>query len=284
MGDVSDNYQDVNRAAWDERAAAHAASPDYRFEQFRTDPTYLSDVVRFDLPRLGSIAGLRGVHLQCHIGTDTIALARLGAQMTGLDFSSASLAEARRLAAELGHDIDFVEAELYAATDALEQGSFDLVFTGIGALGWLPDITRWAAVVAGLLAPGGRLFLREGHPILFALADPRPDGLLVVEYPYFEHAEPSVWDEPGTYVETDTEFQHTLTHEWNHGMGEIVTALLSAGLTITALEEHDSVPWNALEGYMELLPDGEYRLTDRPGRLPLSYTLQAVKPREVPAL
>lgn len=275
---MADSYQDINRVSWDERAPAHAASPDYKFDEFRADPGYISDVVRFDLPRLGSIDGLRGVHLQCHIGTDTISLARLGAHMTGLDFSPAALAEARRLAEELGHDIEFVEADLYSAPDVLPQGTFDLVFTGIGALGWLPNIQNWAKVVADLLAPGGRLFLREGHPVLFSLADPRPDGLIAIEYPYFEQIEPLEWDEPGTYVSTDTEFTHTVTHEWNHGMGEIVTALLDAGLTITALVDHDSAPWNALDGYMELGPDGEYRLTDRPERLPLTYTLQAVKP------
>ncbi|MFI5428089.1 class I SAM-dependent methyltransferase [Aeromicrobium sp. UC242_57] len=262
-----------------ERACCPAcAVADYKLDEFRNDPAFISDVVRFDLPRLGSVAGLRGVHLQCHIGTDTISLARLGAQMTGLDISPTALAEARRLADELGHDVDFVEAALYAAPDVLPAGQFDLVFTGIGALGWLPDIRRWATVVADLLAPGGRLFLREGHPILFATADPRPDGLITIEHPYFEHDEPTVWDEPGTYVATDTQFEHTVTHEWNHGLGEIVTSLLDAGLTITGLDEHDSAPWNPLEGYTELLPNGEYRLTDRPGRFPMTYTLQAVKP------
>lgn len=276
---MAHDYVDVNRANWDERAPAHVRSADYAVEKFRADPAYISDVVRFDLPRLGSIEGLRGVHLQCHIGTDTISLARLGAQMTGLDFSPASVAEARRLAAELGHDVDFVEAELYAATEVLPRHAYDLVFTGIGALGWLPDIRRWADVVAALLAPGGRLFLREGHPVLFSLADVGPDGRLVIDHPYFEHPEPTVWDEPGTYVETDADFQHTVTHEWNHGLGEIVTALLDAGLTITGLVEHDSVPWDALPGQMERLPTGEYRLMDRPSRLPHTYTLQAVKPR-----
>ncbi len=275
---MAHDYVDVNRANWDERAPAHVQSADYAVERFRADPEYISDVVRFDLPRLGSVEGLRGVHLQCHIGTDTISLARLGARMTGLDFSPASIAEARRLAAELEHDVDFVEAELYAATEVLPQQAYDLVFTGIGALGWLPDIRRWAEVVAGLLAPGGRLFLREGHPVLWSLADVGPDGKLVIEHPYFEHPEPTVWDEPGTYVESDADFQHTVTHEWNHGLGEIVTALIDAGLTITGLVEHDSVPWEALEGQMERLPNGEFRLADRPGRLPHTYTLQGVKP------
>ena len=128
------------------------------------------------------------------------------------------------------------------------------MFTGIGALCWLPDIRRWAQVVAALLKPGGRLFLREGHPMLWSIGDPRPDGLLVVEFPYFERPEPTVFDEPGTYVETDHEFVHTTSADWNHGLGEIVTALLDAGLSLTMLVEHDSVPWNAFPGLMEQLP------------------------------
>jgi SAM-dependent methyltransferase len=268
---------DLNRASWDERAPAHAASPDYAFDRFVADPKFLSDVVRFDLPRLGDISGLRGVHLQCHIGTDTISLSRLGARMTGLDFSPAALAEARRLAAATGTEVDFVESDLYSAPDVLDRASYDLVFTGIGALCWLPDITRWAGVVAALLRAGGRLFLREGHPMLWTLADPREDGLIVVEYPYFETVQPTVFDEGGTYVATDVEFQHNVTHEWNHGLGEVVTALLGEGFEITMLEEHDSVPWEALPGQMEQLPDTEWRLADRPWRLAHSYTLQAVK-------
>ena len=167
------DYQAVNRAIWDERAPAHAASPDYAVDRFVADPEFLSDVVRFDLPRLGDITGLRGVHLQCHIGTDTVSLARLGARMTGLDFSAPALEAARLLAAQTGSDTDFVQADVYSAVDLLGRESFDLVFTGIGALCWLPDIRRWAAVVAGLLRPGGRLFIREGHPMLWALEDAR---------------------------------------------------------------------------------------------------------------
>jgi SAM-dependent methyltransferase len=272
-----EDYAELNRASWDERAPAHAASPGYAVERFASDPGYLSEVVRFDRPRLGDIAGLRGVHLQCHIGTDTVSLARLGADMTGLDFSPASLAQARRIAGLAGADVRFVEAEVYGAAGALGPEPFDLVYTGIGALCWLPDIVRWARVVAGLLRPGGRLFLREGHPMLWALDDARPDGLLAVEYPYFERGEPLVVDEGGTYVETDVVFTHNRTHEWNHGLGEIVTALMSAGMDLTGLTEHDSVPWEALPGQMERIGGGEWRLADRPWRLPHTYTLQAVR-------
>jgi SAM-dependent methyltransferase len=159
----------------------------------------------------------------------------------------------------------------------LGSGGFDLVFTGIGALCWLPSVQRWAQVVASLLRPGGRLFIREGHPMLWTLAEPRPDGLVVVDFPYFERDEPLVWDEAGTYVATDAVFVHNLTHEWNHGLGETVTALMNAGLTITGLAEHDSAPWDALPGQMEEIGGGEWRLTDRPWRLAHSFTLQAVR-------
>jgi SAM-dependent methyltransferase len=272
-----DQYAELNRASWDERAPAHAASTYYALSQFIEDPSFLSDVVRFDLPRLGDIRGLRGVHLQCHIGTDTISLARLGAEMTGLDFSPAALAEARELSARCGTAVEFVESELYEAPNTLGAEAFDLVYTGIGALCWLPSIARWADVVAGLLRSGGRLFLREYHPMFWSVGDPRPDGLLVLEHPYFERDEPLVFDDPGTYVETSVSFQHNVTHEWNHGLGEIVTALLDRGLELTMLVEHDSIPNDTLEGVMEEIGNGEWRLIDRPWRLPHSYTLQAVK-------
>ena len=268
----------INRALWDERAPVHAASPDYNVHRYAAEPDFISDVVRFDQPRLGSIEGLDGVHLQCHIGTDTVSLARLGARMEGLDFSPPALVEARRLAGLAGVDVTFHEGDLYDAPDILGRERFDLVFTGIGALCWLPSIGRWAAVVAALLRPGGRLFLREGHPVLWSLAENRPE--LVIEHPYFEQVEPSVWDgPPGTYVSTDATLVNGASHEWNRGLGEIVTALLDHGLRLTGLEEHRSAPWEALPGLMTYdAAIDEWRLTDRPDRLPLTYTLQAVRP------
>jgi SAM-dependent methyltransferase len=236
----------------------------------------LSEVVRFDLPLLGDVHGLVAVHLQCHIGTDTISLARLGATMTGLDFSGAAIAEARRLSAACGTPVDFVEADVYDAADALPPESFDLVFTGIGALCWLPDIRRWAKVVGELLRPGGRLFIREAHPVLWSI-DERHSDQLVIGYPYFERIEATVEEDPGTYVATDADFTDNVTHSWNHGLGEIVTALLDAGMQITGLTEHDSVPWEALPGQMEQVDLGEWRVSDRPWRLAHSYTLQAIK-------
>ncbi len=268
----------INRANWDERAAAHAASPDYAVERFVSDPAYLSGEVRFDRPRLGDLTGVRGVHLQCHIGTDTVSLARLGAQMTGLDFSAPALEQAALLATRAGAEIEWAQAELYGAPSVLPAGAFDLVYTGIGALCWLPDIRGWAQVVAELLRPGGRLFLREGHPMLWTLQHDRDDDLLVVDTPYFEQPDPLVLHDGGTYVETDAEFATTTTADWNHGVGELITACFDAGLQLTAFEEHDSAPWPALPAESLVRDElGEFRLRDRPSRLPMTYTLQATK-------
>jgi SAM-dependent methyltransferase len=275
------DYLDTNRANWNDRASVHATrtpGSGYGVQRYIDDRALLSDVVRFDRDRLGDIAGLRAVHLQCHIGTDTLSLARLGARVTGLDFSPVALAEARALVADSGDAVDFVESDVYGAADVLEPASFDLVYTGIGALCWLPRIGEWAEVVASLLKPGGRLFLREGHPILWAM-DETLDDDLHLRFPYFEQTQPLEWDDDSSYVATERPLTATKTYEWNHGLGEIVSALLDAGLALTMLVEHDSVPWEALPGQMLERPDGEYALDARAGVAPLSYTVQAVKAR-----
>ena len=268
----------LNLENWNERAAPHAASGDYGVERFVADPSFLSDVVRFDLPRLPPLDGLDGLHLQCHIGTDTLSLARLGARMSGLDFSPAAIEQAGLLAERTATDIRYVQARVDQALDVLPAGAFDFVFTGVGAICWLPSIADWAATVAQLLKPGGRLFLREGHPMLLAIDEQITDRL-AVRYPYFETVEPEVFDEPGTYVTTDHVFQSTRSASWNHGLGELITALHTAGMRIELFEEHRSVPWQALPGRMTLGDDGEYRLDEGADLLPLTYSLHAVKDR-----
>ena len=294
MTSESADYLAINRANWDSRAPIHAQN--YGIERLLEDPTALSQVVTFDVPRLGDIAGLDVVHLQCHIGTDTLSLHRLGGHVTGLDLSPASLAEARKLAEQAGANIDYVESDVYSAPEALGGRQFDLVYTGIGAIGWLPDIRRWAGVVSAVLRPGGRLFIREGHPVLWASvvvplgADPidraqQPSitgagrETVALELPYFEQEQGMAWHEEATYAGTDL-VACPDTLEWNHGLGEIITALLDAGLQLTSLTEHDSVPYAALPGLMDFdEATGEYRLSDRPERLPASYTLTAVNGR-----
>lgn len=271
--DVAD-YQQINKANWNSRVPHHEKG--YELHEFTDDPQHISRVVQFDVPRLGEIAGLRGVHLQCHIGTDTVSLARLGARMAGLDFSGPALEVAARLAADCGQQIDFVESDVYAALDSLPTGEFDFVFTGIGALCWIPDAADWAKVVAGLLKPGGFLFIREGHPMLWTLADPRPDGLVVIEFPYFE-TEGTVFSEEHSYVEHAGVLDSPTLVSFNHSLSEIFNALWSAGLTVTLFEEHQSVPWNPLGDAMVDDEMGEFRLRENPERLAATFTLRAVK-------
>lgn len=269
------DYVSVNRANWDARVPHHVKG--YDLDHLRGDPHALSSVVSFDQARLGSLEGLDVVHLQCHIGSDTVSLARLGARsVTGLDFSAPALAAARTLALECGVEIRYVESELYDAVHVLGRECFDLVYTGIGALCWLPDVAGWAQIVAGLLRPGGRLFVREGHPVLWSLDDPREDGLLVIAYPYFETAGvPFV--ATSTYVAHDEPLSSPATLQFNHGLGEIFGALTHAGLTVTDFVEHDTAPWNPFGASMEEVGDGEYRLREGAERLPLTYTLCARK-------
>ncbi len=271
-----EEYVFVNKANWESRVALHVASSEYGLQSYVDDAAHLSNVVLFDRVRLGDIADKDVVHLQCHIGTDTLSLARLGARVTGLDFSPTALNAARKLAADCEQKVRYVESELYGAPAVLGFNRFDVVYTGVGALCWLPDIKRWASVVSSLLRPGGRLFIREAHPMLWALGDARSDGLIAVDYPYFETAG-TTFVESKTYVDHDDAVTSPETLQFNHGLGEIITALLRAGMEISALEEHDSVPYPALEALMQPIGGGEYRLIDRPERVAMSYTLQAVK-------
>ena len=268
------DYLAINRANWDSRVAIHEQG--YDLDRFRSEPSFLSSVVGNDVPLLGNLADLDVVHLQCHIGTDTLSLARLGARLTGLDLSPRSIESARRLAVDCGVSIEYVESDVYGAVEALGAERFDLVYTGVGALCWLPDIRRWAQVVADLLRPGGQLFIREGHPVLWALCDPRPDGLFVMEFPYFE-SDGTVFTETTTYVEHDGDLAAPTIVAFNHGIAEIFNALWSAGLTMTMFEEHRSLYWNAFPAAMEDDGHGGFRLRERGEVLPLSYTLRATK-------
>ena len=197
--------------------------------------------------------------------------------MTGIDFSAPALDVARRLASDCAAPIEYVESDVYGAVAALGAGRFDFVYTGIGALCWLPDVGRWAEVVAGLLRPGGRLFIREGHPVVWSLCDPRPDGLLVIEYPYFAVEGGTAFSETSTYVDHEGELSSPNLISFNHGLAEIISAVLAAGMQLTMFEEHRSIPWNVAGAAMVEDDLGEWTLREHPDRLPCTYTLQAVK-------
>jgi SAM-dependent methyltransferase len=215
------------------------------------------------------------VHLQCHFGLDTLAFANVGARVTGLDFSGAAIAEARSLAelAGLGDRARFVEADVLRAAEVLSPERYDIVYVSLGALCWLPSVKQWASQVATLLRPGGRLYLHDVHPLSWALAD---DDLRV-EHSYFEEPEPYVDDSEITYADLDARLINARSYEWNHSIGEVVTAVLAEGLRLMALAEHDWTVWQRFPWLVET-PDRRWAAPpDRP-RTPLTFTLVAIRP------
>jgi SAM-dependent methyltransferase len=267
----------ANRANWDERVASHLVA--YGVEDFITDPHRITSVVRDDLDLLTphlpnqSPAGLTLLHLQCHIGLDTLSWARLGATVTGLDFSPASITAARDIASRAGIPAVFVCSEVGDARSAC-AGQFDLVYTGIGALCWLPDLNLWGRVIADLLAPGGTFYVRDAHPVLTALRQDRTDALVLTR-PYFP-GRPLRYDDGTTYADTQTRLANATTYQWQHSLSEIIRALLDAGLTLTSFAEHQSIPWQALP---QLIPtDQGWVLPEDRDHVPLTFSLAAIKP------
>lgn len=259
----------LNRANWDARVPIHASSRFYDVPGFVAGRSCLRE---FELAEVGDVDGRTLLHLQCHIGTETLSWARLGATVTGLDFSAPALDTARAVAEQIGAtDARFVESDVYEAATALEGQTFDIVYTGLGALCWLPDLERWARTAASLVKPGGFLYLAEFHPFCDILAD---DGK-TIEFDYFS-TEPRVWEEDATYTDGASLSEHAVSVDWQHGIGDVVSALLAADLRIELLHEHDyslfpRFPDMLVEGRRYLLPPG------RP-RVPMMYSIRASKP------
>jgi SAM-dependent methyltransferase len=258
----------VNRANWDERVPIHAASAFYDLPGFVAGKGVLRD---FELDEVGDVAGKKLLHLQCHMGQDTLSWARRGAVVTGLDFSEKAVQAARSLAEQIGAtDSSFVTSDVYSAVEALGGQTFDIVYTGLGALCWLPDLDRWAQTAAALVTPGGFLYLAEFHLYSDILGE---DGR-TIEYDYFRQ-EPTVWDEPDTYTDGGKLVEATVAVEWQHGIGEVVSALAKAGLRLEFLHEHEFT----LFARFPMLEQSGGRFTFPEGhpRIPLIYSLRATK-------
>lgn len=261
-------YLELNRAWWDERVPHHVSSSMYDDAAFRAGGDTLQP---WEPDLLGNVAGKRLVHLQCHFGHDTMSWARRGASVVGLDFSPTAVEVANGLAADLGLDARFVCSDVYEAEAALGE-RFDVVYTGFGAINWLPDLDRWARVVASLLRPGGRLLLAEFHPFSWVFGDDD----LTVEHDYFETL-PFAWDETGSYADQEATTVHNRTIEQQHTLDAVFGAILRAGLRIEAYREFDHTLFPRWSNLV-LQDDGTYRLPDGAPRLPLMFALVADAP------
>lgn len=266
----ADQWRELNRALWDERVPIHVDGSFYDVDAFIAGESRL---LPSELEEVGPVEGATLAHPQCHFGLDTLSWARQGARVTGLDFSAPAIEAARDLARRAGIEADFVQADLYDAVSALGGRTFDVVYTGRGALNWLPDIERWAETMASLVTPGGRFYLTEFHPFTEVFGEEQ----LRVERSYFERG-PWLWDEPGTYADLTAKTTHTRTVEWVHGIGDVVSALAGAGLAIELLHEQDHTssprwPFLRRDGH------GVYRMPDDLPAVPLMYSVLAKRPR-----
>lgn len=273
---ASEAWRAVNRAHWDEKVGIHLGPRGYDLAMLRAGHGRFHTIEEAEL---GPVSAKRVLHLQCHFGADSLKLAQRGATVVGLDFSAEAIAAAHRLAGELGlaDRARFVLADLYDAPTATpEPASFDLVFVSWGALCWLPNIRRWAGIVAHFLRPGGSLYLAEAHPAAMVFDDAAllPDGRPGFFAPYFAR-EPVVMEETRDYTDETATVRNATTYTWVHPLSDIISGLLEAGMMLDWLHEHDGVPWRMFRA----LTRGDDRLWHWPDKpwLPLAFSLRATR-------
>jgi 2-polyprenyl-3-methyl-5-hydroxy-6-metoxy-1,4-benzoquinol methylase len=261
--DANRDYLSVNRELWNARVPHHIASSFYDVPGFLEGKSSLNTI---ELELLGDVKGKRILHLQCHFGQDSISLARMGAHVTGVDLSDAALAEARSLAQRAGVDVRFIESDVYALPQVLNE-KFDVVFTSYGTIGWLPDLNRWAEVVKTFLQPGGQFLLVEFHPTMWMM----DNAFEKLTYSYFNVA-PIIETETGTYAETGASVNKTAI-TWNHPISDVLTPLLARGLQLTHFQEFDYSPYNIFPDANEVAP-GRFAIRGKEGLLPLVYAVR----------
>ncbi|MGH8883609.1 MAG: class I SAM-dependent methyltransferase [Egibacteraceae bacterium] len=268
----ADTCMEANQRQWDVWAPLKAESTFYDLEGFRRGGVRIPKLEREEV---GDVAGKSLLHLQSHVGIDTLSWARLGASVTGMDFSSEAVTIARTLAAELELPATFAESNVYDLPRVL-TGTFDVVYTSRGVLGWLPDLRRWAEVVAHFVAPGGLFYLFEVHPTAWIFDNEVTEPVLRPRYPYFEQVEPLRFEYQSTCAVPDAQIT-SVEYAWGHGLGEIVSSLVDAGLCVEFLHEWPFAFWRMLP-FMECGDDGWWRLPVELPSIPLSFSLRAVKP------
>ncbi len=260
------NYIEVNRALWDAKTAHHIGSAFYNMDGFLRGDTSLNSP---ELELLGNVAGKTVLHLQCHFGQDSMSLSRMGAKVTGVDFSGEAIDKARSITAQLGLDTSFVCTDIYSLPGVLD-GQYDIVFTSYGTIGWLPDMQKWAQVVSRYVKPGGRFIIAEFHPVVWMFNG----GFSDIQYSYFNR-ETIVETQVGTYADKGASIEMTEIG-WNHDLSEVMQNLINAGLCIDDFREYDWSPYNCFSKMVEVAP-GQYQVQGMEGKLPLMYTLSASK-------
>ena len=253
-------YFEMNRAGWDQRAAAHVESKFYDVEGFMAGQTSLREI---ELTELGDVTGKSLLHLQCHFGMDTLSWTRQGAICTGVDISPVAIQKAQELAQKTKLNAKFVCSDVYSFRHE-DPAPYDIVFTSYGAVCWLPDLDRWAEIVSNNLAVGGTFYIAEFHPIYD----------LLTGYSYFTKTEPDI-EEEGTYTENGADVVARLA-VWAHPMSRVINALIGVGIQIERVSEFPFSPYNCFEGMEEKEP-GRFYLGHKGNDVPLVYSITGRK-------
>lgn len=261
-----DNYLDINRKTWNEKTQIHLKSGFYDVAGTLAGKSSLNAI---ELELLGDISGKKILHLQCHFGQDSISLARMGAHVTGVDFSDAAIAEAKKLANKCAVAVKFIQSDIYALPQVLHE-TFDLVFTSYGTIGWLPDLDKWAAVVSRFLKADGHFVFAEFHPVVWMF----DDDFEHVTYSYFK-ADAIIEIENGTYADTHAELKST-SITWNHSLSEVLNALIGNGLSILNFSEYNYSPYPCFSHILEA-EAGKYQIEKFGDKLPMVYAIKAIK-------
>ncbi|WP_299219984.1 class I SAM-dependent methyltransferase [uncultured Aquimarina sp.] len=259
-------YFKTNAKTWNEKVTIHASSDFYDLELFRKGKTSLK---KFELEALGDVSGKSLLHLQCHFGQDTLSWSRMGAKCTGVDLSEKGIELAKQLNTELKLDADFVCCNVLDTSDHIKD-QFDIVFTSYGVIGWLPDLKPWGSMIAERLKMGGVFYIVEFHPIVWMFD--YLEGIPKIKYRY--HQKEAIYEEyEGTYADTSSKMI-SREYGWNHGLGEVVSALSEAGLTIEYLREYDESPYDIFPDLIEN-KNGMFESSDK--LFPLLFAIKAFK-------
>jgi len=259
---IPENYQSVNKHAWNLRTGVHVSSDFYNVASFLEGQTTLNET---ELGLLGEVQGRSVLHLQCHFGLDSLSLARMGAKVTGIDLSDAAITKARELNESLQLDARFICCDVYD-TASYPGESFDIIFTSYGVIGWLPDLTKWAAVIKQFLKPGGKLVFVEFHPVVWMF----DSCFSRIDYSYFNR-ETITEETTGTYTDREAPIRYREI-SWNHSLDEVFGALTENGISITGFREYDFSHYNCFAG-MHLAAPGRYQVTGLEGKLPMMYSI-----------
>lgn len=260
-------YIEENRLNWNENTPIHQQSDFYNVDEFKKGKSTLNSI---ELQAIGNVNGKSLLHLQCHFGMDSLSWARNGAEVTGVDISDASIKVAEGLASELNIKAKFIRSNIYDLDQNLD-GDYDIVFTSYGTIIWLPDLDKWASIVAAFLKPGGTFVIVDFHPFIWTL-DSKMEKF---QYSYFNRGVITE-TESGSYADPHSGIENT-SHTWNHSLSELIQSLISNGLVIQEFEEYPYSPYNITPNMIKV-KEGEWQINGMEGMLPITYMIKATKP------